>query len=137
MANEQNLIPASAPNGYKLSAEEQSKGGKASVEARRRKKSLKELVEMFANLPPSDPALIDRLKQEGIAEEEITRGALIARNIVIGAVNQDHKAVAEYMDVTGQRIIRNVNENHNIEYKPLVDLTIRKKNQEDKKNGKK
>ena len=38
MANEQNLIPG----GHKLTLEEQSMGGKASVEARRKRKSLKE-----------------------------------------------------------------------------------------------
>ena len=38
MANEQNLRPAE----YKLTVEEQKKGGKASVEARRKRKALKE-----------------------------------------------------------------------------------------------
>lgn len=38
MANEQNLIPGA----HKLTVEEQSKAGKASVEARRKRKALKE-----------------------------------------------------------------------------------------------
>ena len=42
--------------------------------------------------------------------------------------NGDHKSVAEFMDGTGQKITRNINENHNVEYKPLIDLTKRKKN---------
>ena len=40
MANEQNLIPQA----HELTVEEASKGGKASVEARRRKKELRELA---------------------------------------------------------------------------------------------
>lgn len=40
MANKQNLIPQA----HELTVEEASKGGKASVEARRRKKELKELA---------------------------------------------------------------------------------------------
>lgn len=44
--NEQNLIPAAHP----LTVEEQSKGGKASVESRRRRKTLKEeLLLMLSN----------------------------------------------------------------------------------------
>lgn len=41
MANEQNLIPG----GHKLTREEQSKGGKASAEARAKKKLFKEILD--------------------------------------------------------------------------------------------
>lgn len=51
MANKQNLIPASAENGYKLTADDQSKGGKASGEARRRKKEMKERLELLLSMP--------------------------------------------------------------------------------------
>ena len=43
MANEQNLIPQA----HKLTVEEQSAGGKASVEARRKKKDLRLALEML------------------------------------------------------------------------------------------
>jgi hypothetical protein len=43
MANEQNLIPQA----HKLTVEEQSKGGKASGEARRNKKDLREALEIL------------------------------------------------------------------------------------------
>lgn len=45
MANEQNLVKGG--EAHRLTAEEQSMGGKASVEARRRKKELKELATLW------------------------------------------------------------------------------------------
>ena len=45
MANEQNLVKGE--DAHKLTAEEASKGGKASVEARRRKKDLRLALEML------------------------------------------------------------------------------------------
>lgn len=50
MANEQNLRPCE----YKLSREEAKKGGKASVEARRRKKDLRLALEMLLEKDYSD-----------------------------------------------------------------------------------
>lgn len=115
MANEQNLIPGGHPGAHKFTREEHQAGGKASAKARRRQKTLKEMCELFASLKPLDPRIIAQLKRDGLDDEDITRGALIARNIVIGAGNQDHRAVAEYMDATGQRLNMNINQNINIE----------------------
>lgn len=115
MATIQNLIPGNTPDGHKLTLEEQKAGGRASAKARKRQKTLKEMCELFASLKPNDPRIIEQMKKEGLADEDITRGALIARNIVIGAGNQDHRAVAEYMDATGQRLNMNINQNINIE----------------------
>lgn len=47
MANEQNLIPAA----HKLTVEEASKGGKASGEARRRKREIREMLEEYLAMP--------------------------------------------------------------------------------------
>ena len=70
------------------------------------------------------------IEEMGITDEEMTNQMAIAVRIALGAVNGDHKSVAEFMDGTGQKITRNINENHNVEYKPLIDLTKRKKNGE-------
>lgn len=120
MANEQNLRPGGHPDAHKFTREEHQKGGIASAKSRRRQKTLKEMCELFASLKPQDPKIIAQLKKEGIDDEDITRGALIARNIVIGAGNQDHRAVAEYMDATGQRLNMNINQNMNMELKPIL-----------------
>lgn len=50
MANEQNLIPASDPRGHKLTAEELSKGGKRSGEARKAKRTFRELMEEYGKM---------------------------------------------------------------------------------------
>lgn len=47
MANEQNLIPGCHP----LTVEDQSKGGKASGEARRRKREIREMLEEYLAMP--------------------------------------------------------------------------------------
>ena len=68
MANEQNL----KPQAHILTVEEQSKGGAASGEARRAKKTLRELVELFGELGVSDEAR-KKMKEIGIPEELWTR----------------------------------------------------------------
>lgn len=47
VANEQNLIPAA----HKLTVEEASKGGKASGEARRKKREIREMLEEYLAMP--------------------------------------------------------------------------------------
>lgn len=47
MANEQNLIPQA----HKLTVEEASKGGKASGEARRKKREIREMLEEYLAMP--------------------------------------------------------------------------------------
>lgn len=68
MANEQNLRPYSS-----LSEKEQreltSKGGKASVEARRRKKTLRELFETFGESKPNK-VVIEQFNKLGIPVDE-------------------------------------------------------------------
>ena len=68
MANEQNL----KPQAHISTVEEQSKGGAASGEARRAKKTLRELVELFGELGVNaDTRKI--MKKLGIPEELWTR----------------------------------------------------------------
>lgn len=69
MANEQNLNPARTKSEAR---EKGAKGGKASGEARRAKKTLRELVELFGELGVSDEAR-KKMKAIGIPEEFWTR----------------------------------------------------------------
>lgn len=68
MANEQNLRPYSS-----LSEKEQreltSKGGKASVEARRKKKTLRELFETFGESKPNR-VVVEQFEKLGIPVED-------------------------------------------------------------------
>ena len=67
MANEQNLIAG----GYKLSVEEQSKGGKASGVSRRRKRNLKAAAEYYLSLSPKDNDTWNGLSIDGVDPEDI------------------------------------------------------------------
>lgn len=71
MAGEENLIPFN-----ELTEEKQrelaSKGGKASVEARRKKKSMREQAELLLSLSVQNPKLKQTMKQLGIKEEDQT-----------------------------------------------------------------
>lgn len=127
MANEQNLIPNSERTPEEL-REITRKGGIASGEARRKKRTLKELLEAVAEKNVQSDKIKKTLSDLGFEDNEQTYNLAIAVRIMNGALNGDHKSISEYMDGTGQKITRNINENHNIEYKPLIDLTKRKKN---------
>lgn len=124
MANEQNLIPQA----HKLTVEEASMGGIASGKVRKQRKMLKELLEEVADKQVKSEKIKATLAEMGFEDNEQTNQLAIAVRVILGAVQGDHKSIAEFMDGTGQKITRNINENHNVEYKPLVDLTKRKKN---------
>lgn len=67
MANEQNLRPSE----YKLSREEAKKGGIASGESRRRKKSLREKAKLLMSLSVQDQEELYKAKELGLADEDI------------------------------------------------------------------
>lgn len=97
MANEQNLIPG----GYKLSVEEQSKGGKASGVARRRKRTVKQAMELVMSLPVSDPKMKAKLKKMGIDMDDADNQTAVAVGLMARAMKGDPKAAAlmfEYLD---------------------------------------
>lgn len=62
MANTDNLIPG----GHKLTLEEQSAGGKASVKARRLKKTREERMRFIFDLALTNPKIIKKLESLGI-----------------------------------------------------------------------
>ena len=76
MANEQNLIPNSQRTPSELRAMTQ-KGGIASGEARRKKKTLRELAEMLGQTKVSDKAVIEKLEALGLDKESFTHDMAI------------------------------------------------------------
>lgn len=68
MANPENLVPGAHP----LTVEEASRGGINSGKARRRAKTFAELVELYGKCKVSDPKMVEKLKEAGIAEEDFT-----------------------------------------------------------------
>lgn len=103
MANEQNLIPG----GYKLSVEEQSKGGKASGEARRQRKAFKEVFGELLDRPMTEQQ-IETLDTDGsIAEfarrQGVTPNDVMAIVMMLKAMKGDTKAFEIVRDTIGEK----------------------------------
>lgn len=124
MANEQNLIPG----GYKLSFEELSRGGKNSGASRRRKRTVKQAVELVMSLPVSDPKVKAKLKKMGIDMDDADNQTAVVVGLLGRAMKGDPKASAllfeQLDDGNGSGIEQE--ESHNA----LIDA-IRKRNNED------
>lgn len=123
MANVSNLKPGE----HRLTKEEQSAGGKASVKARRRRKLLKEIIEMVGQLPVTDGENRAKLKALGIEDDEMTNDVLIVAALYGKAIDGDVSAFNSLRDTGGQKPVDKV-ENTVVAPKPLIDLTGRKKN---------
>lgn len=88
---EDNLIPQA----HKLSVEEQSAGGKASVAARRRKKAMREWVELFGSKP------IKVQNADGSKEDTDYNGAVVANIYRKAIVEGDMKAAEMVAKING------------------------------------
>lgn len=128
MANEQNLIPNSERTPEEL-REITRKGGIASGEARRKKKTLKEIGDMIGSLDIKDEKVRALLAKAGIEEEDMVRDAGMMFTLAIKAGKGDTRSAELIAKIRGQ-----LKEQQSIEVaevKPLVDLTARKRNGED------
>lgn len=95
MANVQNLRPGE----YKLTHEEQKKGGKASVAARRRKKNLHEAMAMVLSDGVLQPKTKAALEKMGVDAEEMSYNFALAVSMLDKALKGDVQAaklVAEW-----------------------------------------
>lgn len=110
MANEQNL----KPQAHTLTVEELSRGGKKSGESRRKKRTLRELMELYGE------AIVS-------GDRDITNDMAVVIAQYDQAKKGNVQAATFIRDTKGERP-HDVLETPNIEYKPLVDLSKRKKN---------
>lgn len=125
MANEQNLVPLTTEKAREIG----KLGGIASGEAKRKKKTLKELGDMIGGLGIKDVKVRELLAQAGIEEEDMVRDAGMMFTLAIKAGKGDTRSAELIAKIRGQ-----LKEQQSIEVaevKPLVDLTARKKNGED------
>lgn len=128
MANEQNLVPMDK----RTEAEQREiarAGGVASGEARRKKKTLKELGDMIGGLDIKDEKVRGLLANAGIKDEDMVRDAGMMFTLAIKAGKGDTRSAELLAKIRGQ-----LKEQQSIEVakvKPLIDLTARKKNGED------
>lgn len=97
MANEQNLIPQA----HVLSVEEASRGGIASGEARRAKKSRRELALQIANAQIKNEKIRSAVKKTtGLNDEDITGDAAIVNGLYTAAMQGDVKAYDRWEQLT-------------------------------------
>lgn len=108
MANEQNLKPGE----YKLTLEEQKRGGKKSVESRRKKKLMKEQIEMLLSLPIKDPKTIKLMEILGIDPENVDNQMALVIAMWQQAIKGGRNSVsaAEFLrDTVGEKPKDNMN----------------------------
>lgn len=98
MANEQNLRPGE----YKLTQEEQKKGGKASGEARRRKRDLRQALEALLekDFPQRD--------KEGNVIGTVSGAEAVTTKLFEKAMKGDVKAFGMLRDTVGQAPVQKV-----------------------------
>lgn len=71
MANEQNLIPFTSNQSREEAKKNGRKGGKKSGEVRRKRKAMKEQMEMLLSLPFKQSEGLDFMKDLGIEEDDL------------------------------------------------------------------
>lgn len=71
MANEQNLIPFTSNQSREEAKKNGAKGGKKSGEVRRKRKAMKEQMEMLLSLPFKQSEALDFMKNLGIEEDNL------------------------------------------------------------------
>lgn len=107
MANEQNLVPFTSDQNREEAAKNGMKGGKASGEARRAKRTLRELAEYFGTLKPSEKA-IEELEKMGIDPDKFTKDMQITISLYNKAMKGDVSAFNAIRDLRGEKPADNV-----------------------------
>lgn len=102
-----------------------SKGGKASGEARRRKKSMKELFEQILTSENEDPTLAKGLKKIGFEETDNYHMVKIVTAVMRKAEDGDLRAVDTIIRLLyGDQQNLNVNIEGSLESNPLVQIYL-------------
>lgn len=102
MPSEKNLISI----GDRTTEEQRritSAGGRASGEARRRKKSLREAAELYLSLPVADKRKWNKLSEEGVPPEDVDNQMAIIAGLSIKAAKGDAKAAKVLFDLIGDQ----------------------------------
>ena len=83
--------------------ERASKAGKASVEARRRKKTMREALEFLMYKAELSEALKQRMKDEGIKDEDMNHQMAITRSLIAKAEAGDVQAYNAICAMIGEK----------------------------------
>ena len=94
MANEQNLVPLTTAKAREIG----KKGGKASVKARRAKKTREERIKYIFNLAVKNPKIIKNLEAMGVEATEMDNETALDTRMVLEALKGNvnaYKALKE------------------------------------------
>ena len=104
MANERNLVPNSARTPSER-RENASKAGIASGKARRRKKSLKQKIQLLLSLPPPENDQTE-LSAMGVDPDDMDNEMVLVKALFLAAAEGDTKAFDRIQDVLGRTVAR-------------------------------
>ena len=104
MANEQNLVPNS-PRTPSERRENASKAGVASGKARRRKKSMKQKMQLLLSLPAADNDQAE-LTAMGVDPEDMDNEMVLVKALFLAAAEGDTRAFDRIQDVLGRSVAR-------------------------------
>ena len=124
MANPNTLVPQA----HKLTVEEQSKGGKKSVEVRRQRKTLAQIGDMIGGLNIKSEKNRAILRDAGINDDDMINDVGMMFRLNLKAQNGDTKAIELLSKLRGQ--LKEQISAEVADVTPLVDLTKRVKNGE-------
>lgn len=96
-----NLIPLNQRSAAEKKAI-QSAGGKACQKARREKQKIKELLEIYSDLPITDKRKAKRLKNLGFLDEDLSQKLLVADGIIKGAQSGNAYLIQLYLAIVGE-----------------------------------
>lgn len=105
MANKEDNL---RPGEYKLTLEEQKNGGIASGQARRRKKNMRECLELLLSLDVKSPKVREQLAKLGVEDEQMTNEMAMMVSALNKATKGDIQAMNFVRDTSGQQITNKV-----------------------------
>lgn len=101
MANEENLIPFNERTENER-RELAARGGRASGEARRTRKTLREYAEFLLGLPVSDRRKFNKLSRMGVPVESIDNKMMMVAALMVAAQSGDVQAAKEMRSIIGE-----------------------------------
>ena len=104
MANEKNLVPFDERTESEQ-REIASAGGKASGKARRRKKSMKQKMQLLLSLPAADNDQAE-LSAMGVDPEDMDNEMVLVKALFLAAAAGDTRAFDRIQDVMGKSVAR-------------------------------
>lgn len=113
MANEENLIPFNERTENER-RELAARGGRASGEARRTRKTLREYAEFLLGLPVADRRKFNKLSRMGVPVESIDNKMMMVAALMVAAQSGDVQAVKEMRSIIGEDTVQDDNTDESV-----------------------